>query len=103
MAAGGGTPLGDALWWVGADLLAQRHPRKIVLSITDGEPDDAAAVQAAVKALHGQGIECLSLGIFADLGKVTSLFGRAQVVSRLEDLPQAISDLLRPSLSAVAA
>lgn len=103
IAAGGGTPLGDALWWVGADLLAQRHPRKIVLSITDGEPDDAVAVQAAVKALHSQGIECLSLGIFADLGKVTSMFGRARVVSRLEDLPQAIVDLLRPSLAAVAA
>lgn len=37
--AAGGTPMGQALWWVMQEMQGLQEQRKIILIVTDGEPD----------------------------------------------------------------
>ncbi|WP_417794476.1 VWA domain-containing protein [Terasakiella pusilla] len=59
----GGTPLGEAVWWLLPQLYEMRENRKIVVVISDGEPDDTEMVKSAIKAGQALGLEFVGLGI----------------------------------------
>ena len=46
-----------ALWWVLQQLHSMTEPRKIVVLISDGEPDDLKLTQTAIRAVKDAGME----------------------------------------------
>lgn len=59
----GSTPLAEALWWA----IQQMHPlseeRKIILILSDGEPDNFDETVDALKMIREQGYEAYGIGI----------------------------------------
>lgn len=96
MSAGGGTPLAQALYWSGVELLKREEPRKILLTVTDGEPDDRLTSKKAIKWLLEQGIEPMGLGICEE--SVRALFPTCGVVYNVEELPSALFGMLQEKL-----
>lgn len=97
MSAGGGTPLAQALYWAGVELLKREEPRKILLTVTDGEPDDRRTSKRAIKWLLEQGIEPMGLGICEE--SVRTLFPTNGVVYSVEELPPALFGMLQEKLT----
>jgi cobalamin biosynthesis protein CobT len=97
MSAGGGTPLAQALYWAGVELLKREEPRKILLSVTDGEPDDLRTTKRAIRWLLEQGIEPMGLGICEE--SVRTLFPTNGVVYSVEELPPALFGMLQEKLT----
>lgn len=97
MSAGGGTPLAQALYWSGVELLKREEPRKILLTVTDGEPDDRLTSKRAIKWLLEQGIEPMGLGICEE--SVRTLFPTNGVVYSVEELPPALFGMLQDKLT----
>jgi cobalamin biosynthesis protein CobT len=94
--ADGSTPLHSALAWARAQVLRRQEPRKIVLVVTDGEPDDHKRAKQAIKHMEKEGIELLGLGILDD--NVTRLFKSNAVVNKIAELPEALFGMLEESL-----
>lgn len=97
MSAGGGTPLAQALYWAGVELLKREEPRKILLAVTDGEPDDRRTSIRAIRWLERVGVEPMGLGICEE--SVRSLFPTHGVVYRVEELPSALFGMLQETLT----
>jgi cobalamin biosynthesis protein CobT len=90
------TPMAEALWWGIHQILQTREERKIIFTITDGEPDSAVAVKAALETMEGLGIEAVGLGI--ELDAVKSLFPVADSIRNLSELPSAVFRMLEDKL-----
>ena len=92
----GTTPLAEALWWVAKQLMIQKEVRKIVLLITDGEPDDFQAAQETVSALRKLGIEIIGVGINSCR---LSVFVEQQItITELSELAPAMLSILQQNL-----
>lgn len=96
----GGTPMLEALWRAGFELLAQPEPRKLCLVVTDGWPNDPKGVRAFIQRARTSGIEVLGLGI-GEAAQVGELFGRFDAVSiqGIEELAPALFRLLERRLT----
>jgi len=71
--------------------------RRMVLIITDGSPDGAANVRAAIKAATALGVEVYGLGI--DSPHITTLLpGRSRVIATIGELPGAVFSMLEQTL-----
>jgi cobaltochelatase CobT len=97
----GGTPMAEAMWWGAVELLRSQKPRKLLVVVTDGEPNNAQAVRDFIQRATAEGIECLAVGIVADY--VERLFPKAVVIQALEALPAAVFGLLQDRLVEAAA
>lgn len=95
IAASGGTPLHTALMYACAAVMACREERKVVMVITDGDPDDATKVLDAIRLCERFGIEVYGIGIGVD---VKHLFGQATSIQSVEELAVRIFDLSRDFL-----
>jgi len=91
--AGGGTPMGEAIWWVMQKLSARKEKRKLILILTDGQPDNYTNAVAAISEAHRQGLELFGLGLKDDSIK-RLLPGKSLVISDLNELPKTIFQLL---------
>jgi hypothetical protein len=93
----GTTPLGESLWWVLQELSKLRESRKIIIIVTDGEPNSADNAKAALKAAEHIGVESYGLGLGND--SVMSLLpGRSTVITNLADLPGKLFWLLEQAM-----
>ena len=79
----GGTPMTGALWFAAADLLARREERKVILTLTDGGPDDFDSAKEMVGKATAAGIEMIGVGIAT---RVDRLFPVAIVIGSVTDL-----------------
>ncbi len=95
--ARGTTPMKEALWWVLQQMSALSEQRKIVLIVSDGEPDDVAGTIKAIKKGRKYGVEFYGLGICAQEIKDV-LPESSRVISTLEELPSAMFAMLRQSV-----
>ncbi len=86
----GGTPLAQALWYAAADLLLRPEPRRVILVMTDGDPNDRAAAHAILDRCRGHGLESIGIGIAYD---VSWLFPVNLRVQEAGDLKQALFGL----------
>ena len=59
----GGTPMTGAIWFAAADLLARRENRKVILVVTDGDPDSRASTVDIVQKCTAAGVEVIGVGI----------------------------------------
>ena len=95
--ASGGTPMGEAIWWVLQKMVLLKEARKIILVLTDGFPDCKSNVTASVKAGQSLGIEFYGVGI--DFNSITTLFpGHSCSVRELSELAPAMFTLMKNAL-----
>lgn len=95
--ATGGTPLGEALWWVMQEMQPLSESRKIILILTDGDPDSFAVALDAIEESNCFGFEVFGLGIMSDaIGKL--LPNHSRVIHDLPDLVPAMFGMLRGAL-----
>lgn len=93
----GSTPLAEALWYAGAQLLQQRQSRRILLVLTDGVPDDLEAARSVLSKLKAAAIEVTGIGLGIDVDRV---FETSICVQRLGDLPVQLNALCKRLLFA---
>ncbi|MDT8440646.1 MAG: VWA domain-containing protein [Desulfuromonadales bacterium] len=88
----GGTPIDKALWYARAALLPRPEPRKIILLLTDGFPNSAEDTYHATRRCVRDGIEIAAIGIMTDA--VKQFWPRHRVITRLQELPQAMFEVM---------
>ena len=93
----GMTPMAESLWWVMQQMCLLRENRKIILIITDGEPDSIPAAQEAFKQAQKKGFECYGLGIMCS-SIATLLPHTSRVIETLPQLAPALFGLLEGAL-----
>ena len=91
------TPMAESLWWVMQQMCLLRENRKIILIITDGEPDSIPAAQEAFKQAQTKGFECYGLGIMCS-NIATLLPHTSRVIETLPQLAPALFELLEGAL-----
>lgn len=96
LTASGGTPMSKAMTWAARQLAQRREPRKLLLVLTDGEPDNRSAVVGVTAALERMGIEVYGVGI--EHAGVRTLFERHCVVDDLQALPTEILGMLKETM-----
>jgi cobalamin biosynthesis protein CobT len=79
----GGTPMTGALWFAVADLLARREERKVIITLTDGAPDDFTSASKLINQATAAGIQIIGVGIGLD---VSRLFPTAIRINDIADL-----------------
>jgi cobalamin biosynthesis protein CobT len=99
-AARGGTPMAQALWYAAADLLACREERRMLMVLTDGEPDDTPEALRLLGLCRQAGIEAVGVGIGVD---VRHLFPTAIEVMEAKDLRGALFGIAERLLLGAAA
>ncbi|MBK1720112.1 VWA domain-containing protein [Thiocystis violacea] len=88
--ARGGTPFAQALWFAAADLMLRQETRRLMLVMTDGEPDDADAALKMMAHCRQAGIEITGVGIGYD---VSWLFARHLTIQSASDLKRTLFGL----------
>ena len=96
----GGTPMAQALWYAAADLLACREDRRMLVVLTDGEPDDAAEVLRLLGLCRQAGIETVGIGMGIC---VQHLFPTAIEVTEAKDIKRALFGVAERLLLGAAA
>ena len=92
----GGTPMAEALLWAGMLLTHSPERRKIVIPMTDGQPDDIEKTRKAVDRLRSCGIEVYGIGILDS--SIASWLKESSVIKQIEELPNALIGLLKEAL-----
>lgn len=93
----GSTPMGEALWWVLQDMLALSEKRKLILILTDGEPDSVPCMLDATEQTKRLGMEVYGIGIGTT--NIESLLpGKARSISSLGELALAMFEMLQGAL-----
>jgi len=85
--ARGGTPMTGALWYAAADLLARQEERRVMLTLTDGAPDDWGSASAMVIRAGAAGIEMIGVGIATSVDR---LFPVAVQIANVAELKGAL-------------
>lgn len=97
----GGTPLAQSLMSIAPSVALNRAARRIVIVMTDGDPDDVEDAQKVIDLYLRTGIEMVGVGIRTM--SVQDLFPRHQVINDVSDLPAAMTSLLGSLLTRQAA
>ncbi|WP_290920197.1 VWA domain-containing protein [Halodesulfovibrio sp.] len=100
--ARGTTPMTESLWWVLQQMSELREQRKILLIVSDGEPDDVSGTLEVIKKGRKYGVEFYGLGICAPEIKGI-LPQQSSVVATLDELPSAMFAMLREAVAKSAA
>ncbi|NOS75363.1 MAG: VWA domain-containing protein, partial [Methyloglobulus sp.] len=93
----GGTPLHTALWYAASSVLATREERKVIMVLTDGQPDDLDFTRAIIKRCVATGIELVGVGICFD---TSHLFDRSICISDVSELRSEMFRISRDLLLA---
>ncbi len=98
MKTGGSTPMDAALWWVLQQLHSMTESRKIVVLISDGEPDDLKLTQTAIRAIKDLGMEVYGIGIHT-ISIQTLLPGKgSRVINDIAELAPSMFAILHDAL-----
>ena len=93
----GSTPMTEAVWFAAASLLRCREPRKVLLVMTDGQPNDTLSTLAILQSCRDSGIETVGIGLGID---VSHLFPVALVINELPELRSRLFELSKALLLA---
>ena len=92
----GTTNTDEAIWAARAMLFARPENRKIMLIITDGEPDCYDSTKAATDKCIKDGIEMAAIGI--DTHSVERFWENSSCINNIKDLPKAMFEVLEKLL-----
>lgn len=59
----GSTPMGQAMWYAIMRLARLSEPKKLMIVVTDGQPNETSAVLLAIKEANSLGITTIGIGI----------------------------------------
>ena len=96
----GSTPMAEAMIWGATRLATRREERKMLMVVTDGDPNDDHSVRELIKLYAKSAIEVIGVGI--QHPAVKCLFEKSIVVNSLDELPVAMFNLLKWSMRRVA-
>jgi cobaltochelatase CobT len=97
--AGGTTPMTEGVWFAAAALLRCREPRKVLLVMTDGQPNDILSTLEILQRCRNSGIETVGVGLGLD---VSHLFPAAIMINELRELRSQLFALSKAVLLAAA-
>jgi cobaltochelatase CobT len=97
--AGGTTPMTEAVWFAAAALLRCREPRKVLLVMTDGQPNNILSTLEILQRCRNSGIETVGVGLGLD---VSHLFPVAIRINELRELRTQLFALSKAVLLAAA-
>ena len=87
----------QAIWYATASLLGCREPRKLLLVVTDGQPNNPLSTLDILARCRASGIETVGIGLGID---VSHLFPVAMVINDLRELRTRLFDLSKDLLIA---
>lgn len=93
---GGSTPLSSAAWAAGLDLMAAPQPRRVLLVITDGIPNEPIMARNTLERLRAAGVETLAVGIKYEIDDF--LFPTNTSIFSIDELPTSLFGLLENAL-----
>ena len=98
MSVDGGTPMAEAILHAGACILPRRETLRLVMVVTDGNPNELSATQDVIEVLRKSGISVVGLGIGVDPSRV---FGSrySATLSSTTELAGNMVKLVRAAMS----
>lgn len=99
MSGAGNTPLDSALWWTMQQLHPMPEPRKMILIITDGQPDDSQLAQTAITEARKLGLEVYGIGI-ANASILSLLPDTSSVINGITEFAPSMFGMLQRALIA---
>ncbi|EJL6893640.1 VWA domain-containing protein [Vibrio cholerae] len=92
----GCTPMAQAMWFAANSLLAQKQKRKLMIVLTDGDPDDWAATHDIVDRCRRSSFELLGIGI--QTHSVEKFFPQSIVINDVKDLKRELFEVTQQLL-----
>ncbi|MCD1253428.1 hypothetical protein B4926_18595 [Vibrio cholerae] len=92
----GCTPMAQAMWFAANSLLAQKQKRKLMIVLTDSDPDDWAATHDIVDRCRRSGFELLGIGI--QTRSVEKFFPQSIVINDVKDLKRELFEVTQQLL-----
>jgi cobalamin biosynthesis protein CobT len=92
----GYTPMAEAIWHGAFELTKTRETRRILIVITDGDPDNDVACRKVLELCENSAIETIGIGICHS--RVALLFDNHIVINSVEDLGKTLFQLMRDTL-----
>ncbi|EOX1597647.1 VWA domain-containing protein [Vibrio cholerae] len=92
----GCTPMAQAMWFAANSLLAQKQKRKLMIVLTDGDPDDWAATHDIVDRCRRSGFGLLGIGI--QTRSVEKFFPQSIVINDVKDLKRELFEVTQQLL-----
>jgi cobalamin biosynthesis protein CobT len=87
----------EAIWFGAASLLRCREPRKVLMVITDGQPNESLSTLELLQRCRESGIETVGVGLGLD---VSHLFPIAITINDLSELRAQLFELSKAVLLA---
>jgi cobaltochelatase CobT len=87
-----GTPTDTAIWTARAKLLQRLEPRKIMLILTDGCPDNGTETRAATVRTMKDGIEIAAIGIKDTSAR--NFWDNHKIIESIQELPAAMFGIM---------
>ena len=97
LAASGSTPMTEAIWFAAAALLRCQEPRKVLMVMTDGQPDHQLSTLEILQRCRDSGIETVGVGLGIE---VSHLFPVSIVISDFRELRNQLFALSKSVLLA---
>jgi len=91
------TPMTEAIWFGAASLLRCREPRKVLMVMTDGQPNDTLSTLEILQRCRYSGIETVGIGLGID---VSHLFPVSIAINDFRELRSQLFDLSKSVLLA---
>lgn len=97
----GSTPMAEAVWYAAYELSKTREERKMMIVVTDGEPNRVAPCKAVIDLCDRSDIDMVGIGI--ETSAVSALFPTNIVIDDASDLQRTLFKLMARSLTVTAA
>ena len=97
LSASGSTPMTEAIWFAAGALLRCREPRKVLMVMTDGQPNDTVSTLEILQRCRDSGIETVGIGLGID---VSHLFPVSIAINELQELRTRLFELSKSVLLA---
>ena len=97
----GRTPMAEGIWYAAYELFKTGENRKLMIVITDGDPDNDKACHTVIDLCDNAGIETVGIGICHK--GVEDYFERSIVIDSAEELRTTLFQLMRDKLTIEAA
>lgn len=88
--------MAEAIWHGAFELTKTRETRRILIVITDGDPDNDVACRKVLELCENSAIETIGIGICHS--RVALLFDNHIVINSVEDLGKTLFQLMRDTL-----
>ena len=94
----GGTPMAEAIWYSAFALSKTREDRKMLIVITDGDPNNKEATKKSIELCERSGVEVVGIGV--GTSSVRDLFDKSIVINDFMQLQGTLFKLMESSLVA---